>query len=71
MYFVIFQPFSNSSSLKSRVDKTIPIPAKACCILSNGTIEWKTSNVIDYLEESNTFLVKWNDIGETRWLHRQ
>ena len=56
---------------KYRVDKTIIIPARAGFIKSNGTTEWKSVVVIDYLESSNTYLVKWDDSGETSWLPRQ
>jgi dynein heavy chain len=52
------------------VDKTIPIPAKALYIKTNGTIEWKIANIVDYREENNTYLVKWNDIEEKKWLQR-
>jgi len=46
-------------------------PAKAYYIKSDGKIEWKEANVIDYLEQNNTYLVKWHEIEETKWLHRQ
>jgi len=59
-----------SPSFKCRVDKTIPIPAKALLIKIDGTVEWKIANIIDYCEEENTYLAKWNDIEETKWLQR-
>lgn len=54
-----------------RVDKTITIPAKAGFTNPSGTTKWKSATVIDYLESSDTYLVKWDDTEETSWLPRQ
>jgi len=68
--FNLYLALLNLPSFKCRVDKTIAISAKALFIKSNGTIEWKTANIIDYREEDNSYLAKWNDTKETKWLQR-
>ncbi|XP_073388043.1 uncharacterized protein [Physcomitrium patens] len=52
------------------VEKSIIIPAKAGFTQPNGSTKWKPATVLDYLEPSNTYLVKWDDSGETAWLPR-
>ena len=62
---------SHNGPGQSRVDRVTPVPATAAFTTFDGTTEWKPVIVVDYLEESNTYLVQWSDTGQTAWVPRQ
>ncbi|KAH8941010.1 hypothetical protein BDL97_14G015200 [Sphagnum fallax] len=52
------------------VDRVTAVSAEAAFTRFDGTTEWKPVIVLDYMEDSNTYLVQWNDSGQTTWLPR-
>ncbi|KAL2653917.1 hypothetical protein R1flu_022045 [Riccia fluitans] len=52
------------------VDKVERVPALAGVTSFEGKSVWKSCIVTDFLEDSNSYLVQWGDIGHTSWLPR-
>lgn len=46
------------------------VPAVAGLTNFEGKSVWKSCIVTDFLEESNTYLVQWDETGHTSWLPR-
>ncbi|XP_024523425.1 uncharacterized protein LOC112343694 isoform X2 [Selaginella moellendorffii] len=53
------------------IDKVSVVSAQAAYVNYEGRCVWKHCLAIDFIEENDTYLVQWEDTGQTLWLPRQ
>lgn len=52
------------------VDKIKKVCAEAAFVDCKKQCVWKDCEVLDYAEDGHTYLVRWNDTGQTSWIPR-